>query len=202
LEKTRHNPYLQLFNKLSLAFGHVTGFLSLGIFFIATAAIAVSSYVLLVSAPFEYSYGQDDIALADLIALALLALATWRYFRRGRESQTPLWPLLKRLAFILTFVTLLLLSALGIMASILFVEPDLANEQLAGGADDLMLYGVFSIFIIAIYGATPLPPLSFKRIRKETRYPGDKKPRTQATVQSQSHQLLIPQLKITCKDAM
>lgn len=166
---------LQLFNKLSLVFGHLTRFLSLGIFFIATAAIAVSSYVLLVSAPFEYSYGQDDIALADLIALALLALATWRYFRRGRESQTPLWPLLKRFAFILTFVTLLLLSALGIMASILFVEPDLANEQLAGGADDLMLYGVFSIFIVAIYGATPLPPLSYQPDPKGNPFPGREK---------------------------
>ena len=153
---------LQLINNLSLVFGHLTRFLSVGIFFTTTAVVAVSSYVLLVSAPFEYSVGQDDLALADLIALGLLAVATWRYFHRGRESQTPLWPLLKRFAFTLTFVSLLLLSALGIMASILFVEPDLANEQLAGGADDLMLYGVFSIFIIAIYGATPLPPLSYQ----------------------------------------
>lgn len=166
---------LQLFNKLSLVFGHLTRFLSLGIFFSSTAVIAVSSYVLLVSAPFEYSYGQDDIALADLIALALLTLATWRYFRRGRESQTPLWPLLKRFAFTLTFVTLFLLSALGIMASILFVEPDLANEQLAGGADDLMLYGVFSIFIIAIYGATPLPPLSYQTDPEGNPMPGRQK---------------------------
>ena len=69
---------LTLLNNLSLAVGHLTRVLSIGIFSIVTAVIAVFSYVLLVSATFEYSYGQDDLALADLIALALLAMATWR----------------------------------------------------------------------------------------------------------------------------
>lgn len=104
---------LELIDKVSLAFGHVTRLFFLGMFFIVTAVVAASSYMLLVLAPFEYSYGQDDLALADLIALVLLALASWRYFHRGRQSQMTLWPLLKRFAFTLTFVTLLLLSALG-----------------------------------------------------------------------------------------
>ncbi|MBU2955825.1 hypothetical protein [Marinobacter sp. F3R08] len=153
---------LTFLNNLSLAIGHMTRVLFFGIFSIATAVIAVFSYVLLVSATFEYSYGQDDLALADLIALALLAMATWRYFHRGRQSQTALWPLLKRFAFTLTFITLVLLSIVGIFASITLVEPELANEHLTGGADDLLLYGIFGTFIVAIYGATPLPPLSFQ----------------------------------------
>lgn len=153
---------LQSLNTLSLAFGHLTRLLSHGIFFIFIAVVAVLSYVLLVSATFEYSYGQDDLALADLIVLALLALATWRYFHRGKQSQTTLWPLLKRFAFTLTFITLVLLSVVGVFASIALVEPELANEHLTGGADDLLLYGIVGTFIIAIYGATPLPPLSFQ----------------------------------------
>ncbi|AXS81900.1 hypothetical protein [Marinobacter sp. Arc7-DN-1] len=151
---------LELIDKVSLAFGHVTRLFFLGMFFIVTAVVAASSYVLLVLAPFEYSYGQDDLAFADLIALALLTLASWRYFHRGRQSQTPLWPLLKRFTFTLTFVTLLLLSALGVFASMALVEPTLATEQLSGGGDDLLLYSIFCIFIVAIYGATPLPALS------------------------------------------
>lgn len=155
----------QVFDKISLALGHVIGFLALSLFFIVTAFVSVSSFGLLISAPFEYGYGQDDLALADLIALSLLALASWRYFRRGIQSGTKLWPLLKRFAFTLTFVALLLLSALGIFASIASIEPELANEQLAGGADDLLLYGIFGIFVVAIYGATPLPALFFQSER-------------------------------------
>jgi hypothetical protein len=151
---------LQIFDKMSLVFGHLTRLLTLGVFFIVTTGVAATSYALLISATFEYSYGQDDLALADLIALALLALASWRYFHRGRQSRMTLWPLLKRFAFTLTFVTLLLLSALGVFASMALVEPELANEELAGGVDDLVLYGIFCIFIVAIYGATPLPALS------------------------------------------
>jgi len=152
---------LQIFDKISLVFGHLTRLLTLGIFFIVTTAVAASSFALLVSAPFEYSYGQDDLALADLIALMLLALVSWRYFGRGRQSRMTLWPLLKRFAFTLTFVTLLLLSALGVFfASMASVEPELASKQLAGGGDDFLLYGIFCIFIVAIYGATPLPALS------------------------------------------
>jgi hypothetical protein len=153
---------LQIFDKMSLVFGHLTRLLTLGVFFIVTTGVAATSYALLISATFEYSYGQDDLALADLIALALLALASWRYFHRGRQSRMTLWPLLKRFAFTLTFVTLLLLSALGVFASMALVEPELANEELAGGVDDLVLYGFFCIFIVAIYGATPLPALSSK----------------------------------------
>lgn len=164
----------QILDKLSLIFGHITRVLTIGIFFIGTTAIAASSFALLVSAPFEYSVGQDDLALADLIVLVLLALATWRYFHRGRQSQTPLWPLLKRFAFTLTFVTLLLLSALGILVSIALVEPDLASEQFAGGADDLLLYGIFCIFIVAIYGATPLPPLTSQTVVRQKRSPGER----------------------------
>ena len=151
---------LQILDKLSLIFGHLARAVTICIFFIITTAIAVSSFALLVSAPFEYSYGQDDLALADLIVLGLLALASWRYFQRGRQSRITLWPLLKRFGFTLTFVTLLLLSAMGVVASMALVEPELANEQLAGGGDDLLLYSIFCIFIVAIYGATPLPALS------------------------------------------
>ena len=165
---------LQLFNNLSLALGHLTHFLTIGMFSIVTAVIAVFSYVLLVSATFEYSYGQDDLALADLIVLALLAMATWRYFHRGKQSQTSLWPLLKRFAFTLTFITLLLLSVVGIFASIALVEPELANEHLAGGADDLLLYGIFCTFIIAIYGATTLPPLPFQTDVADKQFSGRK----------------------------
>lgn len=151
---------LKILDKLSLIFGHVTRAFTIGVFFIVTTVIAASSYAFLVSAPFEYSYGQDDLALADLTVLALLALASWRYFHRGRQSQTTFWALLKRFAFILTFVTLLLLSALGVLASIASVEPELARQQFVPGAGDLLLYGIFCVFIIAIYGATPLPALS------------------------------------------
>ncbi|MBU2874299.1 hypothetical protein [Marinobacter salexigens] len=165
---------LHLLNNLSLAVGYLARFLSIGIFSIVTAVVAVSSYVLLVSATFEYSYGQDDLALADLIVLALLAMATWRYFHRGKQSQTTLWPLLKRFAFTLTFITLVLLSVVGIFASIALVEPELASEHLAGGADDLLLYGIFCAFIIAIYGATPLPPLSFQTDVAGKQFPGRK----------------------------
>lgn len=158
---------LELLDKASLAFGHLTRLIFLGMFFVITAVVAASSVVFLVAAPFEYSYGQDDLALADLIVLALFALASWRYFRRGRQSQTRLWPLLKRFAFTLTFVTLLLLSAMGIFASMALVEPELANEQIAGGIDDLVLYSVFCMFILAIYGATPLPALSSQHEAKQ-----------------------------------
>lgn len=151
---------LQILDKLSLAFGHMARLLTLGVFFLITALVAASTFALLISAPFEYSYGQDDLALSDLIVLSLLALVSWRYFQRGRQSQTGFWPLIKRLTFTVTFVTLLLLSALGFLASIASLEPEIASEPLAGGADDLILYGVFCIFIIAIYGATPLPALS------------------------------------------
>lgn len=151
---------LQILDKLSLFFGHITRALTIGVFFIITSAIATSGYALLVSAPFEYSYGQDDLALADLIVLVLLALASWRFFHRGKQSQMTLWPLLKRFAFTLTFITLLLLSALGLLASIASVEPELASEQFPGGAEDLFVYGIFFVFIVAIYGATPLPALS------------------------------------------
>lgn len=150
---------LEIVNKLSLTFGHIARAITVGLFLSLTTAIAILSFSLLIISPFEYSYSQDDLALADLVALVLLGLASWRYFSRGRQSGTSLWPLIKRFVFTVAYTTLVLLSVLALAASIARVEPELATEAAAGGVDDMLLYGVFCVFIATIFGATPLPPL-------------------------------------------
>lgn len=150
---------LELLDKLSLAVGHTARLITVVAFFALTAAISVGSISFLVSMPFEYSFGQDDLSLADVIALALLAAVTWRYFRRGRQSGAGSWNLIKRFSFSITFTSLILLSAIGVFACAAIVDPDLVANEETTGFDDLFQYGLFAVFITAIYGSTLLPPI-------------------------------------------
>ena len=64
----------QIFDKVSLAIGHTARALTLLSFYLLTALIAALTLLALLSAPFEYTFSQDDLAFADVVSLILLGV--------------------------------------------------------------------------------------------------------------------------------
>lgn len=151
----------QFFNKVSLAIGHTARVLTFLSFYLLSALIAALTLIALVSAPFEYTISPDDLALADVVSLALLGLVIWRFFRRGRQSGLSSWVLLQRFSFSVTFTALICVAVFALFLSAAYFDPEMIGGglTLTGGYDDLLTYGVTATFISIIYGATPLPPL-------------------------------------------
>ena len=151
----------QFFDKVSLAIGHTARVLTLLSFYLLNTLIAALTLIALVSAPFEYTISQDDLALADVVSLALLGLVIWRFFRRGRQSGLSSWALLQRFSFSVTFTALICVAVFALFLSAAYFNPETLGSDVTqtGGYDDLLTYGVTAVFISIIYGATPLPPL-------------------------------------------
>jgi len=55
-------PMPQFFDKVSLAIGQTARVLTLLSFYLLTALIAALTLLALLSAPFEYTFSQDDLA--------------------------------------------------------------------------------------------------------------------------------------------
>ena len=143
---TEDDEMLHLLDKISLAFGHTTRVVTLFGFYLVTGLIAAATLFALVAAPFEYSVSQDDLAMADVVSLALIALVVWCFLQRGRQSGRSWWSLIQRMAFTFTFATLLCLGALAALfgLSAYFSESGHAgsNLVLSGGYDDLLTYSL------------------------------------------------------------
>lgn len=152
----------QFLDKTSLFIGHVAKILTLLSFYLITALIAAATLFALISVPFEHSVSQDDLALADIVSLALIGLASWRFFQRGSQSGLSGWALVKRFSFALTYTTLLCVAVFALFLSVAYFYPETVKSDLVvltGGYDDLLTYGLAGIFISVIYGATSLPSL-------------------------------------------
>lgn len=164
LNQLADGDMLHLLNKISLAIGHTTRAMTLLGFYLVTGSIAIATLFALVAAPFEYSIGPDDLAMADVVSLTLIVLVVWRFFQRGRQSGRSWWPLMQRIAFALTYATLLCLGVLAVLFRAHHIDPELANSNVnpSGGYDDLLTYGLTGFFIAVVYGATPLPSLFSK----------------------------------------
>lgn len=151
-------------DKISLSIGHVARAVTLLAFYLVTALVAVGTLHALITAPFEYSVSQDDLAMADVLSLVLIAVVCWRFFRRGQQNGLSAWSLVQRLCFTLTYTTLLCLASFAVLLFATQGEPESMESgmELVGGYNDLLTYGLTALFIAAIYGSTPLPPL-FRR---------------------------------------
>lgn len=151
----------QIFDKMSLAIGHTARALTLLSFYLLTGLIAASTLLALVSAPFEHTISQDDLAFADVVSLTFIGLVSWRFFRRGSQSGISGWGLLKRFSFSITYTTLICIAVLAFFLSATYFDPEIIESDLAltGGYEDLLTYGLTGLFLAVIYGSTPLPPL-------------------------------------------
>ena len=151
----------QIFDKVSLAIGHTARALTLLSFYLLTALIAALTLLALLSAPFEYTFSQDDLAFADVVSLILLGVVSWRFFRRGGQSGLSGWALVKRFSFSLTYTTLICVAVLALFLSAAYFDPEIieSDPTLTGGYEDLLTYGLTGLFLTVIYGSTPLPPL-------------------------------------------
>ncbi len=158
---TKDMPMPQFFDKVSLAIGHTARVLTLLSFYLLTALIAALTLLALLSAPFEYTFSQDDLALADVVSLILLGVVSWRFFRRGGQSGLSGWALVKRFSFSLTYTTLICVAVLALFLSAAYFDPEIieSDPALTGGYEDLLTYGLTGLFLAVIYGATPLRPL-------------------------------------------
>lgn len=183
----------QIFDKMSLAIGHTARALTLLSFYLLTGLIAGLTLLALVSAPFEYSISQDDLAFADVVSLTFIGLVSWRFFRRGSQSGLSGWGLLKRFSFSITYTTLICAAVLALFLSATYFDPEIIESDLAltGGYEDLLTYGLTGLFLAVIYGSTPLPPL----ISRETSAIPAKRCNSNSSEKSSDHSSEPPTLK-------